>query len=266
MFRSAVALASLIVYRSIQRSGWDPWVVEGVPATEPALPNNAAYPPHPTTPPYWKASTPSTTHGSHPPEPYSSVCCNTQWATPTWTYATADLNIAAFIILPGLIERCRPAKRLRLIELLKSITTDPDFATETALLAIAEESHIKGHKEPAPHCGFLTKFLILWSSHPKRNLIEPLPFPTANLNWCWILHWKTQSSWKLRCYVGDFISHPEIYMYYHLAHVYISVKGSRVCKPCNVLDVQYALVWYKSTSSARVDGIRGDSSFLTWEW
>ena len=176
MFRSAVALASLIVYRSIQRSGWDPWVVEGVPATEPALPNNAAYPPHPTTPPYWKASTPSTTHGSHPPEPYSSVCCNTQWATPTWTYATADLNIAAFIILPGLIERCRPAKRLRLIELLKSITTDPDFATETALLAIAEESHIKAHKErlhPPPtadfwpnfwYCGVLIQKEI-WLSH-----------------------------------------------------------------------------------------------------
>ena len=26
-----------------------------------------------------------------------------------------------------------------------------------------------------------------------------------------------------------------------------TVKGSRVCKPCNVLDVQYVLVLYKAT-------------------
>ena len=30
-------------------------------------------------------------------------------------------------------------------------------------------------------------------------------------------------------------------------YVYISVEGSRVCKPCNVLDVQYVLVWYETT-------------------
>ena len=66
------------------------------------------------------------------------------------TNAIADLNIAAFHILPGLIERCRSTKRPRSIELLKSITAVPDFATEIIRLAIAEVPHIRVWRE-RPH-------------------------------------------------------------------------------------------------------------------
>ena len=66
------------------------------------------------------------------------------------TNAIADINIAAFHILPGLMERCRSTKRPRPIELLKSITAAPDFATEIIRLAIAEVPHIRARRE-RPH-------------------------------------------------------------------------------------------------------------------
>ena len=124
-----------------------------MPATVPAIPINAAH--HPPAAPDYFALLTNFSYGLHAFRhtwiaSTRAILLSILRLTVSGTSAIADLNIAAFHILPGLMERCRSTKRPRPIELLKSITAAPDFATEIMRLAIAKVPHIRARRE-RPH-------------------------------------------------------------------------------------------------------------------